>query len=114
MYFPGLASITVDTARGCSNAFAYVPDLTTYGLIVYSLRDNRSWRVTHNYFHLNPLAGNLRISGKLSSLNRCVTRNSVLARENLGLFGTKRFVSYKRLDYPPNLYLSLHLQVGCF
>uniref|UniRef100_S4PXQ8 Yellow-fa n=1 Tax=Pararge aegeria TaxID=116150 RepID=S4PXQ8_9NEOP len=60
----GLASITVDITGSCSNAYAYVPDLTTYGLIVYSLEDNDSWRLTHNYFHFNPLAGNLRISGE--------------------------------------------------
>ncbi|XP_045783588.1 uncharacterized protein LOC123879729 [Maniola jurtina] len=60
----GLASITVDITDSCDSAYAYVPDLTTYGLIVYSLQDNNSWRLTHNYFHFNPLAGNLRISGE--------------------------------------------------
>ncbi|XP_023945220.2 L-dopachrome tautomerase yellow-f2 isoform X2 [Bicyclus anynana] len=60
----GLASITVDITGPCDEAFAYVPDLTTYGLIVYSMLDNNSWRVTHNYFHFNPLAGNFRISGE--------------------------------------------------
>ncbi|CAH2064589.1 unnamed protein product, partial [Iphiclides podalirius] len=60
----GLASITVDTSEGCANAFAYVPDLTTFGLIVFSLRDNDSWRLTHNFFHLSPTAGNLRIAGQ--------------------------------------------------
>ncbi|XP_059054985.1 L-dopachrome tautomerase yellow-f2-like isoform X1 [Achroia grisella] len=60
----GLASITVDiTNDDCENAFAYVPDLTTYGLIVYSLKQNDSWRLSHNFFSFNPTAGNLNIAG---------------------------------------------------
>ncbi|RVE54884.1 hypothetical protein evm_000251 [Chilo suppressalis] len=59
----GLASITVDiTNNDCANAYAYVPDLTTFGLIVYSLRENDSWRHQHNYFSFNPVAGNLFIA----------------------------------------------------
>ncbi|KOB66349.1 Yellow 2, partial [Operophtera brumata] len=45
-----------------TDAFAYIPDLTTFGIVVYSLRDNDSWRVTHNYLHFNPSAVNLHIS----------------------------------------------------
>ncbi|KAJ2942281.1 hypothetical protein O0L34_g15827 [Tuta absoluta] len=62
----GLASITLDFVddNDCSNVYAYIPDLATYGLIVYSLRDNDSWRLSHNYFSFNPLAGNLRIAGQ--------------------------------------------------
>ncbi|XP_045489834.1 L-dopachrome tautomerase yellow-f2-like [Pieris rapae] len=61
---PGLASITVDITNNCADAYAYVPDLTTNGIIVYSLRDNDSWRITHNYFNFNPLSENLRVSGE--------------------------------------------------
>ncbi|CAH4033201.1 unnamed protein product [Pieris brassicae] len=60
----GLASITVDITNNCADAYAYVPDLTTNGIIVYSLRDNDSWRITHNYFNFNPLSENLRVSGE--------------------------------------------------
>ncbi|CAG5001094.1 unnamed protein product [Parnassius apollo] len=60
----GLASITVDIVGDCRNAYAYVVDLSTFGLVVYSLRENDSWRLSHNYFHLSPTAGNLRISGQ--------------------------------------------------
>ncbi|XP_052748086.1 L-dopachrome tautomerase yellow-f-like isoform X2 [Galleria mellonella] len=60
----GLASITVDITDGdCENAFAYIPDLATYGLIVYSLRDNDSWRLSHNFFSFSPTSGNLNIAG---------------------------------------------------
>ncbi|KAJ0169356.1 hypothetical protein K1T71_015240 [Dendrolimus kikuchii] len=61
----GLASITVDIIdNNCSDTYAYIPDLTTFGIIVYSLRENDSWRLSHSYFHFNPTAGNLRISGQ--------------------------------------------------
>ncbi|XP_061381860.1 L-dopachrome tautomerase yellow-f2-like [Danaus plexippus] len=60
----GLASITIDINGDCEDAFAYVPDLTTFGLIVFSLKDRDSWRLTHNYFHFNPIAGNLQVSGQ--------------------------------------------------
>ncbi|KAJ2941799.1 hypothetical protein O0L34_g10605 [Tuta absoluta] len=61
----GLASITLDfVTEDCSNVYAYIPDLQTYGLIVYSLRDNDSWRLSHNYFSFNPIHGNLRVSGQ--------------------------------------------------
>ncbi|KAG5884538.1 hypothetical protein JTB14_006915 [Gonioctena quinquepunctata] len=60
----GLASLTIDvTENSCGNAYAYIPDLGGYGLIVYSLRENKSWRITHNYFYLEPLAGEFFISG---------------------------------------------------
>ncbi|KAL0858541.1 hypothetical protein ABMA27_012396 [Loxostege sticticalis] len=59
----GLASITVDITNGnCADAYAYIPDLTTFGIVVYSLRENDSWRHTHNYFSYNPLHGALNIA----------------------------------------------------
>ncbi|KAJ8916781.1 hypothetical protein NQ315_005786 [Exocentrus adspersus] len=60
----GLASITLDVEKpDCEDSFAYLPDLGGYGLIVYSYRENRSWRVSHNYFFLEPLAGEFFIAG---------------------------------------------------
>lgn len=59
-----LASVTIDIVNNdCNNVFAYVPDLGGYGLIVYNFRENRSWRVNHNYFYLEPLAGEFQIGG---------------------------------------------------
>ncbi|CAH1996583.1 unnamed protein product [Acanthoscelides obtectus] len=59
-----LASVVIDvTEDTCLNAYAYIPDLGGYGLIVYSLRDNRSWKVRHNYFYLEPLSGEFYIAG---------------------------------------------------
>lgn len=47
----------------CENAFAYVPDLGAYGVVVYSFKDNKSWRVKHNYFHFDPLSGAYHVGG---------------------------------------------------
>lgn len=61
----GLVSITVDVAdSNCENTFAYIPDLATYRLIVYSLAENKSWRFLHNYFYLNPFEGEFFIDGR--------------------------------------------------
>lgn len=40
-----------------------MPDLGGYGVIVYSLKDNDSWRVNHHYFHFDPLAGQYKVGG---------------------------------------------------
>lgn len=45
----------------CENTFAYAGDLGSPGLVVYSWKQNESWRVQHNYFHPDPLAGNFSI-----------------------------------------------------
>ncbi|CAH0564873.1 unnamed protein product [Brassicogethes aeneus] len=59
-----LSSITVDVCKNrCQDAYAYTPDLSGYGLTVFSLRNNRSWRVSHKYFYLEPQAGDFNIAG---------------------------------------------------
>ncbi|XP_049840584.1 protein yellow-like [Schistocerca gregaria] len=45
----------------CDKAYAYLPDLGSYALIVYSWEADESWRVTHHYFHFDPLHGNHRV-----------------------------------------------------
>ncbi|EDW11782.1 protein yellow [Drosophila mojavensis] len=58
------ANIIVDVDREqCEDAYAYVPDLGAYGVIVYSLRDDKSYRVKHNYFHFDPLQGDFNVAG---------------------------------------------------
>lgn len=59
-----LASVTVDVEDDkCGDAFAYIPDLGGFGLIVYSLREDRAWRLNHNYFSFEPVAGEFMIGG---------------------------------------------------
>lgn len=52
--------VTKDT---CDDAYAYIPDLGGYGVIVYSLKQDESWRIAHHYFHFEPLAGTYNVSG---------------------------------------------------
>lgn len=54
-----------DSSTGCDDAFAYVSnaDATKPKLIVYSLKANQSWTVEHNFFHMEPLAGNFSVLG---------------------------------------------------
>ncbi|XP_017769532.1 PREDICTED: protein yellow-like [Nicrophorus vespilloides] len=58
------ANVVVDVNPGrCDEAFAYVPDLGAYGLVVYSCQENTSWRVQHNFFHFDPLKGDFNVGG---------------------------------------------------
>ncbi|XP_055851594.1 L-dopachrome tautomerase yellow-f2-like [Episyrphus balteatus] len=67
---PGLASITVDVDnKACHKAFGYVPDLNNNALYVYSLEENRIWSFSHNYFHFDPIQGDLSIGGQDFSWN---------------------------------------------
>ncbi|XP_037820661.1 L-dopachrome tautomerase yellow-f2, partial [Lucilia sericata] len=58
------ANIIVDSDRSeCNNAYAYVPDLGAYGVVVYSFRNDHSYRVKHNFFHFDPLQGDFNVGG---------------------------------------------------
>lgn len=54
-----------DTDNDCNNAYAFVANAGANKphLIVYSLKLNESWTVEHNFFHLDPLAGNFSVLG---------------------------------------------------
>lgn len=56
------ANIAVEDGD-CDDTFAYCADLSAPGLVVYSWKQQESWRVSHHYFHPDPLAGNYSISG---------------------------------------------------
>lgn len=49
--------------NNCDNTYAYLTDVLGYGLVVYSLSQNDSWRFTHNFFYFEPLLGNLYMKG---------------------------------------------------
>lgn len=58
------ANIVVDvSADKCDQAFAYVPDLGSYSLIVYNLKTDKSFRVQHHFFYMDPLSGNYNVGG---------------------------------------------------
>lgn len=58
------ANIVVDVSPDkCDEAFAYLPDLGSYCLVVYSYKENDSYRINHHYFHFDPLYGDYNIAG---------------------------------------------------
>lgn len=67
------ANIAVDDTD-CDDSFAYNADLGKPGLVVYSWKSQSSWRLTHNFFNPDPLAGNFSI-------------NNITFQWNDGLFG---------------------------
>ncbi|KAI5749184.1 hypothetical protein M8J76_005306 [Diaphorina citri] len=58
------ANILVDTTPNtCDKAFAYIPDLGGFQMIVYDLENNESYKVKHHYFYFDPLSGNYNVGG---------------------------------------------------
>lgn len=59
-----IANVIIDVdPNDCDNAYAYLPDLGSYALVVYSFKENKAWRVSHHYFHFDPLQGNYTVGG---------------------------------------------------
>ncbi|XP_075212504.1 protein yellow-like [Lycorma delicatula] len=58
-------NIIVDVTSGnCDDAFAYLPDVGAPAIVVYSLKSNETHRLTHNYFHFDPTAGDFYFLNK--------------------------------------------------
>ncbi|XP_030749438.1 protein yellow-like [Sitophilus oryzae] len=58
-----IANIAVDLGKNCDDAYAYFSDELGYGLIVYSLKQDTSWRFEHSFFMPDPLKGDFNIDG---------------------------------------------------
>lgn len=57
-----LSNMEIDvTSSTCEDAYAYIPDSETYRLLVYSWKSNESHEITHNYFHFDPLCGDINL-----------------------------------------------------
>lgn len=56
------ASLAVEDDN-CEDTFVYNADLGKPGLVVYSWKSDSSWRISHNFFHPDPTAGNFSING---------------------------------------------------
>ncbi|KAJ8980979.1 hypothetical protein NQ317_013433, partial [Molorchus minor] len=56
------ANIAVED-HDCENIFAYLADVGTPGLVVYSHKMGRSWQVRHHYFNIDPIAGDMQVGG---------------------------------------------------
>lgn len=50
-------------ASRCNDAFAYIPDLGSYAVVVYDFKRNKSFRVRHNYFYFDPVQGDFNVAG---------------------------------------------------
>nr|QHN70683.1 yellow-f4 [Limenitis arthemis astyanax] len=60
----GLTSITVDvTEDNCDDAYAYINDLATEGMIVFSLKKRDSWRLNHPTFVHDEMSLNFTVAG---------------------------------------------------
>ncbi|CAH2217446.1 jg25943, partial [Pararge aegeria aegeria] len=65
----GLTSITVDVTKDrCDDAYAYINDLATEGMIVYSLKSNTSRRLNHPSFVHDEAALNFTVAGCLEEI----------------------------------------------
>ncbi|KAL0820137.1 hypothetical protein ABMA28_006072 [Loxostege sticticalis] len=59
-----LSSIVVDIAgKKCDDAYAYITDMGSNAIIVYSLKTDEAWRVENHYFHFDPHAGEYTVGG---------------------------------------------------
>lgn len=58
-----IANTVVDIGKTCDDTFAYFSDELGYGLVVYSLEQNKSWRFGHSFFFPDPLRGDFNIAG---------------------------------------------------
>lgn len=57
------SNIVVDDDN-CSDTFAYIADAgTPTTLTVYSFKDDEAWKVTHNFFNIEPMAGEFSVLG---------------------------------------------------
>ncbi|KAH8309910.1 hypothetical protein KR059_003635 [Drosophila kikkawai] len=57
------SNIVVDVGNTCDEAHAIVSDVWRFGLVVYSLSKNNSWRVTNYNFSPEPFASDFNIYG---------------------------------------------------
>lgn len=65
-----IADLAVDITPGqCDEAYAYMSDFSKYGIVVYSWKENDSWRIEHHFFHFDPLNGTVS-EGKLNVTTR--------------------------------------------
>ncbi|KAG5680008.1 hypothetical protein PVAND_009541 [Polypedilum vanderplanki] len=57
-------NVFVDTQKDkCSETFAYIVDIYGFGTVVYDYKQDKSWRVNHNYFSFDPIHGDLNVAG---------------------------------------------------
>ncbi|EFN73253.1 Protein yellow [Camponotus floridanus] len=59
-----IADLVVDVVPGqCDKAYVYMSDLGENGIVVYDWEKNDSWRISHHFFHFDPLNGDYNVNG---------------------------------------------------
>jgi hypothetical protein len=58
----------LDVNGRCREAFAYITDVTGFGLIVVDAHREKSWRVISNYFYPYPLSGHFNLNNEQFNL----------------------------------------------
>ncbi|KAJ8665272.1 hypothetical protein QAD02_006934 [Eretmocerus hayati] len=118
----------VEVGDSCSNTYLYVADVLGYGMLIYSMYENRSWRLNNtktNAFGNDPEARRLTIAGESIDLDDGILGMSLSPR---GFFPRRilyfnalssfyeKFVdadSLKRSSvYEPIIYQSLSRRIG--
>lgn len=60
----GFMGVTIDVdPLHCDKAFAYMPNMRTFRINIYSFEQNKAWSTRHNFFYIDPLSGDLNIAG---------------------------------------------------
>lgn len=57
-------AVDIRENEGCDKCFAYVADVTGFGLLVYDYEKNRSWRINNKLFYPYPAEGTFNIKGQ--------------------------------------------------
>lgn len=92
----GFASLTVDVIDCDGNSFAYLPDLVTSQIVVYNLNENRAHRISHNYFHMNPLEGDYEVDGLKFSWDDAIFSITLSERDKNSTFRQAYFHAMSR------------------
>lgn len=53
----------VDVNKNCTDSYAYITDMGSNAIVVYSLSRKDSWRVEHPFFSFDPFAGSYKVGG---------------------------------------------------
>lgn len=81
-------------AARCENTKVYIADVTGFGILVYDLRLNRSWRTTNKLVYPHPYYGTFTVAGETFDLMDGIIgmtlspRDTTINQRSYGLFGS--------------------------
>lgn len=92
----GLASITIDVIDCNKKSFAYIPDLENSQIVIFNLEQNHSYRINHNFFHMNPLEGFYNVDGLRFSWDDAIFSIALSRREENSTYRLAYFHAMSR------------------